>query len=75
MQRVALARALAPDPPIILADEPTGNLDSHNGAIVLDLLQRFCKEMGKTLLLATHDAAVVARADRTLTLQDGAVVG
>lgn len=75
MQRVALARALAPDPPIILADEPTGNLDSHNGAVVLDLLQHFCKEMGKTLLLATHDPAVVARADRTLTLQDGAVVG
>lgn len=75
MQRVALARALAPDPPILLADEPTGNLDSHSGSMVLELLQRSCQEMGKTLLLATHDPAVVARAHRTITLQDGALVG
>ena len=74
MQRVALARALANDPAIILADEPTGNLDSHSGSLVLDLLYRSCKEMGKTLLLATHDRAVVKRADRIIELRDGAVV-
>ena len=64
MQRVALARALANDPAMVLADEPTGNLDSHSGGLVLDLLYRSCKEMGKTLLLATHDRTVVERADR-----------
>jgi ABC-type lipoprotein export system ATPase subunit len=74
MQRVALARALANDPPIVLADEPTGNLDSHSGDLVLDLLHHSCKDMGKTLLLATHDRAVVQRADRLVELQDGAVV-
>jgi len=72
-QRVALARALSNDPAIVLADEPTGNLDSHSGSLVLDLLYRSCKEMGKTLLLATHDRAVVERADRIVELQDGAV--
>jgi ABC-type lipoprotein export system ATPase subunit len=74
MQRVALARALANDPAIVLADEPTGNLDSHSGNVVLDLLYRSCKEMGKTLLLATHDPAVVERADRLVGLQDGTIV-
>jgi putative ABC transport system ATP-binding protein len=74
MQRVALARALANDPAIVLADEPTGNLDSHSGSLVLNLLYRSCKEMGKTLLLATHDRTVVERADRIVELQDGAVV-
>jgi putative ABC transport system ATP-binding protein len=74
MQRVALARALANDPAIVLADEPTGNLDSQSGSLVLDLLYRSCKEMGKTLLLATHDRAVVERADRLIALQDGEVV-
>jgi putative ABC transport system ATP-binding protein len=73
MQRVALARALANDPAIVLADEPTGNLDSHSGSLVLDLLYRSCKDMGKTLLLATHDRAVVDCADRIIELQDGAV--
>lgn len=73
MQRVALARALANDPPIILADEPTGNLDSHSGALVLDLLYRSCKDIGKTLILATHDPAVVQRADRIVELRDGAI--
>lgn len=74
MQRVAMARALANDPPIVLADEPTGNLDSHSGEMVLDLLYRSCKDMGKTLLLATHDRTVVQRADRCIALQDGAVL-
>ena len=73
MQRVALARALVNDPPIVLADEPTGNLDSHSGNLVLDLLYQSCKEMGKTLLLATHDRSVVERADRMIELQDGAI--
>jgi putative ABC transport system ATP-binding protein len=73
MQRVALARALANDPAIVLADEPTGNLDSHSGSLVLDLLYRSCKEMGKTLLLATHDRTVIEHADRIVELQDGAV--
>jgi putative ABC transport system ATP-binding protein len=75
MQRVALARALANDPPIVLADEPTGNLDSHSGTLVLDLLYRSCKEIGKTLILATHDHAVVQRADRIVVLRDGAIGG
>jgi len=73
MQRVALARALVNDPPIVLADEPTGNLDSHSGSLVLDLLYRSCKEIGKTLILATHDPAVVQRADRIVELRDGAI--
>lgn len=73
MQRVALARALVNNPAIVLADEPTGNLDSHSGGLVLDLLYRSCTEMGKTLLLATHDRAVVERAARIIELQDGAV--
>jgi putative ABC transport system ATP-binding protein len=73
MQRVALARALTNNPAIVLADEPTGNLDSQSGSLVLDLLYRSCKEMGKTLLLATHDHTVVGRADRRIELQDGAV--
>jgi len=73
MQRVALARALANDPSIILADEPTGNLDSHSGTLVLDLLYRSCKEIGKTLILATHDHTVVQRADRIVELRDGAI--
>jgi ABC-type lipoprotein export system ATPase subunit len=73
MQRVALARALANDPPIVLADEPTGNLDSHSGGLVLDLLYRSCKDIGKTLILATHDPAVVQRADRIVELRDGAI--
>ena len=74
MQRVALARALINDPAIILADEPTGNLDSHSGGLVLDLLYHSCKEMGKTLVLATHERAVVERANRVVELQDGAIV-
>jgi len=73
MQRVALARALANDPPILLADEPTGNLDSHSGRLVLDLLYRSCKDIGKTLILATHDRTVVQRADRIVELRDGTI--
>jgi putative ABC transport system ATP-binding protein len=72
-QRVAIARALVTRPQVIFADEPTGNLDSHSGTLVLDLLYRSCKEIGKTLILATHDRAVVQRADRIVELRDGVI--
>ena len=71
MQRVAVARALANDPEIILADEPTGNLDSRAGREVLDLLFDLCRRQEKTLVLATHSAEVSARADRIVRLRDG----
>ena len=64
-QRVAIARALANDPKLLLADEPTGNLDSASGNIVLDLFDRLHRERGLTLVVITHDAEVAARAERT----------
>jgi ABC-type lipoprotein export system ATPase subunit len=70
-QRVAVARALANDPPILLADEPTGSLDSEVGARVLDLLERLRRERGLTLVLVTHDSEVAARADRVIRMLDG----
>jgi putative ABC transport system ATP-binding protein len=73
-QRVALARAFVLDPPIVLADEPTGNLDSKNGAHVLDLLLERNRVSGATLVLVTHDAGISARATRRIVLSDGAVV-
>jgi putative ABC transport system ATP-binding protein len=73
-QRVALARAFILDPPIVLADEPTGNLDTANGAHVLDLLLERNRASGATLVLVTHDAQVAAHADRRIVLRDGAVV-
>jgi putative ABC transport system ATP-binding protein len=72
-QRVAIARALVGDPRLLLADEPTGNLDSATGAEVLDLLFILHRDRGLTLILATHDPAVAARCDRVVQLQDGAV--
>jgi putative ABC transport system ATP-binding protein len=72
-QRVALARALANDPPILLADEPTGNLDSANGQHVMDLLLEIRRTRGVTLLLATHDPALSSHADRVLRLRGGRV--
>ena len=72
-QRVALARALANDPRLLLADEPTGSLDSETGAQVLGLLQRLRDERGMTVLLVTNDDDVAASADRTLRLLDGRV--
>ena len=73
-QRVALARALANDPPIVLADEPTGNLDSANGRHILSLLQNIHQARGTTLVLVTHDAELAAMADGRLVLRDGRVV-
>jgi ABC-type lipoprotein export system ATPase subunit len=70
-QRVALARALANDPPVLLADEPTGSLDSEAGRVVLDLIERLRTESGLTVVLVTHDADVAARADRIVRMLDG----
>lgn len=70
MQRVAIARALVNDPAIILADEPTGNLDSATGRQVLETFHRL-KAEGKTIVLITHDASVAAEADRVVTIRDG----
>jgi putative ABC transport system ATP-binding protein len=71
MQRVAIARALIAGAPLILADEPTGNLDSANATEVLDLLTEQVRNVGAALLLVTHDATAAQRADRVLTLEDG----
>jgi putative ABC transport system ATP-binding protein len=73
-QRVALARAFMVKPPILMADEPTGNLDSANGAHVLDLLISLNQREGTTLVLVTHDASLTARAGRIVTLRDGKIV-
>jgi putative ABC transport system ATP-binding protein len=70
-QRIAIARALANDPPLILADEPTGNLDTTNGRHILDLLMQVRKARRATLVLVTHDPSVAAIADAQLTLRDG----
>jgi putative ABC transport system ATP-binding protein len=72
-QRVALARALANDPPIVLADEPTGNLDSANGRHILELLRTIHKSRGTTIVLVTHDTDLAAIADQRLVLRDGRV--
>ncbi len=73
-QRVALARAFILRPPIVLADEPTGNLDSANGQHILDLLLQLNRVEGTTLVLVTHDPALAAHASRRITLRDGVVV-
>ena len=73
-QRVALARAFVVEPPIVMADEPTGNLDSVNGKLVLDLLLNRNRQAGTTLVLVTHDPEVAAMADRKIVLKDGMVV-
>ncbi|MEM2024188.1 MAG: ABC transporter ATP-binding protein [Candidatus Caldarchaeum sp.] len=72
-QRVAIARALANDPSIILADEPTGNLDSKNTAMVASLLQELSKTYGKTVVLVTHNLEVARYADRIIHLRDGRI--
>ena len=73
-QRVALARAFVMRPPILMADEPTGNLDTKNGRLVLDLLLQLNQREKATLLLVTHDRELASFADRTITLRDGAIV-
>ncbi len=73
-QRVALARALANNPPIVLADEPTGNLDSANGRHIMDLLRGIHASRGTTLVLVTHDTELAAMADARIVLRDGRVV-
>jgi putative ABC transport system ATP-binding protein len=73
-QRVAIARALARSPRVVLADEPTGNLDTRNGEMVMDLLVRLHRELEITLVLVTHDEWIAERADRVLRLADGRLV-
>jgi putative ABC transport system ATP-binding protein len=73
-QRVAIARAFANDPEIVLADEPTGNLDSRSGTVILELLQKTCKEMNATIVMVTHDARAASYADRVVFLKDGEIV-
>ena len=73
-QRVALARAFALHPPILLADEPTGNLDSATGQVVLDLMLALNREQGATMVLVTHEESIAGCADRRILLRDGLVV-
>ena len=72
-QRTALARALAPDPAILVADEPTGNLDEATGRAVMDLIFATRRERGATLVLVTHDPQLAARCDRTIRLRSGRI--
>ena len=74
-QRVAIARALISRPEIIIADEPTGSLDSARGAEVMDLLAKLCREQGVSVVLVTHDLAIAKRADRIVYLRDGKLEG
>lgn len=74
-QRVSIARAIATDPTLIVADEPTGDLDKKSGTEILDLMERLNKEFNKTIIMVTHDPGAAQRAQRTLTLSDGRLVG
>ena len=73
-QRVAIARALASDAKIILADEPTGNLDTENSEIVIDLLQKLTHEEGYCVIVVTHDLSISDKADKVLKLRDGTLI-
>ena len=73
MQRVAIARSLAVDPEIILADEPTGNLDSKTGQFIMNLLGKIHGEDGKTVIIVTHDLDLVKHAQRIIHLKDGQI--
>jgi putative ABC transport system ATP-binding protein len=74
-QRVAIARALVFNPPVLLADEPTGNLDSHTGAEILALIRDLHERLGATILIVTHDATVAGSCARTITLRDARLAG
>lgn len=74
-QRVSIARAMANDPAIILADEPTGALDSKTGRLVMDIFHKLHKEQGKTIVLITHNPELAEETDRVITLSDGSIVG
>jgi ABC-type lipoprotein export system ATPase subunit len=73
-QRVAIARSLANGPSLLLADEPTGNLDSKNAHLILDLIVRLQQEQGRTMIMVTHDPSIAERAGRTLHMKDGKIV-
>ena len=73
-QRVAIARALANDPEVILADEPTGNLDTKTGQAIIDLLIKLNKKEGKTIVVITHDKSLTKRMDRVVHIQDGKII-
>ena len=73
-QRVAIARALASDARVLLADEPTGNLDTENGENILSILERMAHEQGYCVIVVTHDLGIASRADRVLHLRDGKIV-
>jgi len=74
-QRVAIARALSPDPPLLLGDEPTGNLDRENGRRVLELIGLLCRELGKTFVMVTHDPEAAEAASRVLHMDKGVLRG
>jgi putative ABC transport system ATP-binding protein len=73
-QRVAIARAIVNRPALLLADEPTGNLDTENSEVVLDMMRELNKEFGQTIVMITHNAEAAARADRVIKMRDGHVV-
>jgi putative ABC transport system ATP-binding protein len=73
-QRVAIARSLANDPSVLLADEPTGNLDSENASLILELIIGLRREHDMTLVLVTHDMSIAERASRTIQMKDGRIV-
>jgi len=75
MQRVAIARALVNDPLLILADEPTGNLDTKTGDVILDTLQRLHRDEARTIILITHESYVAEHAQRVIQVRDGSIVG
>jgi putative ABC transport system ATP-binding protein len=74
-QRVALARAVAARPALLLADEPTGNLDGGTGQAIIDLIFNEAGKLGSTLILITHDDKLAARCDRVLRIEDGRIIG
>ena len=74
-QRVAIARAMANDPSIILADEPTGALDSKTGRVIMDIFHKLHEEQGKTIVLITHSGELANETERIITLRDGEITG